>query len=152
MSDRPRERSGPGASTRAVHAGERDQPRGSAVTTPIHQTSTFWFEDSAELRAFAERRLPPDEYGRYGNRTWRAVDGKICDLEGAEQAVLFGSGMCAATTTFLALLPKGGHIIVTNLEGVKASLKLPNHISQSGPVVAVNPDKLHVTVPRAVKA
>ena len=45
-----------------------------------------------------------------------------------------------------------GHIIVTNLEGVKASLKLPNHISQSGPVVAVNPDKLHVTVPRAVKA
>jgi len=114
MSDRPRERSGPGASTRAVHAGERDQPRGSAVTTPIHQTSTFWFEDSAELRAFAEGRLPRDEYGRYGNPTWRAVEGKICDLEGAEQAVLFGSGMCAATTTFLALLPKGGHIIVTN--------------------------------------
>ena len=46
MADRPRD---PGASTRAVHAGERERQQSSAVTTPIHQTSTFWFRDSAEL-------------------------------------------------------------------------------------------------------
>ena len=28
--------------------------------------------------------------------------------------MLFGSGMCAATTTFLALVPQGGHIVVTS--------------------------------------
>ena len=28
--------------------------------------------------------------------------------------MLFASGMCAATTTFLALLPKGGHLVVTS--------------------------------------
>ena len=28
--------------------------------------------------------------------------------------MLFASGMCAATTTFLALLPRGGHLIVTS--------------------------------------
>ena len=55
-----------------------------------------------------------DEYGRYSNPTWRAVERKLCELEGAEAAVLFASGMCAATTTFLALLPRGGHLIVTS--------------------------------------
>jgi cystathionine gamma-synthase len=104
----------PGDSTRAVHGGERDHPASDAVTTPIFQTSTYWFKDSAELRAYQEGRLARDEYGRYGNPTWRAVERKLAELEGAEDAVLFASGMCAATTTFLALLPRGGHLIVTS--------------------------------------
>jgi len=104
----------PGPSTRAVHGGERDAQKGSGVTTPIHQTSTFWFRDSEELRAYAEGRHPRDEYGRYGNPTWRAAERKLCELEGAESAVLFASGMCAATTAFLALLPRGGHVIATS--------------------------------------
>lgn len=103
-----------GASTRSVHAGERDRRDGDALTTPIHQTSTFWFRDSEQLRAYAEGRLERDEYGRYGNPTWRAVERKLCDLEGAEATVLFASGMAAATTTFLALVPRGGHLVVTN--------------------------------------
>jgi cystathionine gamma-synthase len=110
--DPPRERAGD--STRAVHGGEREQPLSDAVTTPIFQTSTFWFRDSAELRDYQEGRLRRDEYGRYGNPTWRAVERKLCELEGAEQAVLFASGMCAATTLFLELLPRGSHLIVTS--------------------------------------
>jgi cystathionine gamma-synthase len=110
--DPPRERAGD--STRAVHGGEREQPQSSAVTTPIYQTSTFWFRDSAELREYQEGRSRRDEYGRYSNPTWRAVEHKLCELEGAEQAVLFASGMCAATTLFLELLPQGSHLIVTS--------------------------------------
>ena len=104
---------GAGNSTRAVHAGQRDGDS-NALAPPIHQTSTFWFKDSAELREFAEGRLVRDEYGRYSNPTWRVVEHKLSDLEGAEETVLFASGMSAATTTFLAMLPKGGHIVVTN--------------------------------------
>jgi len=103
-----------GDSTRAVHSGERDHQTTDAVTTPIYQTSTFWFENSAELRALQEGRDKRDEYGRYGNPTWRAVERKLCELEGAEEAVLFASGMCAATTLFFALLPKGGHLVITS--------------------------------------
>jgi cystathionine gamma-synthase len=103
-----------GDSTRAVHGGERDHTIGDAVTTPIFQTSTFWFKDSAELCAYQEGRLKRQEYGRYGNPTWEAVERKLCELEGGEEAVLFASGMCAATTLFLALLPKGSHLIVTS--------------------------------------
>jgi cystathionine gamma-synthase len=104
----------PGDSTRSVHGGEREDHDDSAITTPIHQTATFWFPNSAELRAFAEGKLKRDEYGRYGNPTWRAVERKLNELEGAEETVLFASGMAAATTTFLALLERGDHIVVTN--------------------------------------
>ena len=103
-----------GDSTRSVHGGERDHQQTDAVATPIYQTSTFWFRSSEELIAYQEGRLVRDEYGRYGNPTWRAVERKICELEGAEEAVLFASGMCAATTLFLALLPRGSHIVVTS--------------------------------------
>jgi cystathionine gamma-synthase len=103
-----------GESTRAVHGGEREARDGDSLTTPIHQTSTFVFEDSAEVREYQEGRKRRDEYGRYGNPTWRAVERKLCELEGAEAAVLFASGMCAATTTLLALLPRGGHLVVTS--------------------------------------
>jgi len=92
MSDGPRrddkpagERTGSaGGSTRSVHSGERDSQETHAVTTPIYQTSTYWFENSAELRALQEGRDKRDEYGRYSNPTWRAVERKLCDLEGAE--------------------------------------------------------------------
>ncbi len=103
-----------GDSTRSVHAGERNHHIGDSVTTPIFLTSTFWFKNSAELCAFQEGRLEREEYGRYGNPTWSAVERKLCELEGGESAVLFASGMCAATTLFLALLPKGAHMIVTS--------------------------------------
>jgi len=104
----------PGPSTRSVHGGEREHQTSDAITTPIYQTATFWFPNSAELIAFQEGRLEREEYGRYGNPTWKAVERKLCALEGAEEAVLFASGMCAATTLFLALLPQDSHLIVTS--------------------------------------
>ncbi len=115
MADSPRKPSpAAGGSTRAVHAGERDQHDDHALATPIHQTSTFWFENSAQLRDFAEGRIDRHEYGRYSNPTWQAVERKLNELEGAEATVLTGSGMAAATTVFLALLERGDHIVVTN--------------------------------------
>lgn len=103
-----------GDSTQSVHAGEREHHTSDAVTTPIHQTSTYWFRNSAEVREYQEGRLRRDEYGRYGNPTWRAVERKLATLENAEDAVLFASGMCAATTAFLALLPRGGRLVLTS--------------------------------------
>ncbi|MCG8592151.1 MAG: aminotransferase class I/II-fold pyridoxal phosphate-dependent enzyme, partial [Proteobacteria bacterium] len=78
------------------------------------QTSTFWFKNSQEVMDYHEGRTDREDYGRYGNPTWRAVERKLAQLEGGEETVLFASGMAAATTTFLALVPQGGHIIVTS--------------------------------------
>jgi len=111
MSDQPSKR---GQATDSVHAGELRQQEANAITTPIYQTSTFWFKDSKEVIDYNEGRTAREEYGRYGNPTWRSVERKLSELEGGEETVLFASGMCAATTAFLALLPDNGHLIVTS--------------------------------------
>ena len=75
-----------GDSTSSVHAGERDRHFGNSVTTPIFQTSTFWFKNSQEVIDYQEGKTSREEYGRYGNPTWRAVERKLSELEGGEEA------------------------------------------------------------------
>jgi len=103
------------AGTLSVHGGERGgRPRVSdSLTTPIVQTSTYTFKDTAELIAYQEGKFNSYEYGRYGNPTVRACEEKIKALEGAEDCLLSASGMCSATTMLLALVPAGGHIVTT---------------------------------------
>ena len=106
-------------STQAVHAGEpRPKPYG-AVTTPIIQTSTYTFSDSAEIIQFMQAKKRDsdalrDEYGRYSNPTQTVVEDKLAILEGAETALLFSSGMSAITTTLMTLLSQGDHLVLVD--------------------------------------
>ncbi|HSF34118.1 MAG TPA: aminotransferase class I/II-fold pyridoxal phosphate-dependent enzyme [Candidatus Tectomicrobia bacterium] len=102
-----------GFSTRAVHAGEAHKKADNAVTTPIFQTSTYAFRDSHELIEYMEGHLEREEYGRYGNPTQRVVERKLAALDGGEAALLFSTGMCAITTTLLAMLGRGSHLVLT---------------------------------------
>ena len=104
-----------GHSTRAVHGGERGgRPRvADALTTPIVQTSTYWFRDTQEVIDYQEGRHASFEYGRYGNPTQRAAERKLASLENQDDALLFPSGMNAITCTLLALLRSGEHVILT---------------------------------------
>jgi cystathionine gamma-synthase len=104
-------------STQAVHAGEVKRKPYGALTTPIVQTSTYTFADTAEILDFMERKASGekdirDEYGRYSNPTQKAAEAKIAALEGAERALLFSSGMSAITTTLAAFLSHGDHLIL----------------------------------------
>jgi cystathionine gamma-synthase len=103
-----------GISTRAVHAGETRYNEYSAITTPIVQSSTFIFRNSAEIQRLTSGAKDRFEYGRYGHPTQYAAEGKLAALEGAEDAVLFSSGMSAITTTLYALLHTGDHVIITD--------------------------------------
>jgi cystathionine gamma-synthase len=104
-------------STLSVHAGEtRPKPYG-AVTTPIVQTSTYTFSNTAEIIEFMQAKNQGalnirDEYGRYSNPTQTVVEAKLAALEGGEKALLFASGMNAITTTLSVLLSKGDHLIL----------------------------------------
>jgi cystathionine gamma-synthase len=102
-----------GFSTQAVHAGEAREKAGNAVTTAIFQTSTYAFRDSHELIEYMEGHLEREEYGRYGNPTQRVVERKLAALDGGEAALLFSTGMCAITTTLLAMLGRGSHLVLT---------------------------------------
>ena len=102
-------------STDAVHTGDDRQKAFDALPTPIVQTSTYSFVDSAEIAAYTSGRHPNadrGEYGRYGNPTVRAVERRLAALEGTEDAVLFSSGMAAVTTSALSLVRGGQHIVL----------------------------------------
>lgn len=106
-------------STQAVHAGEDKVKPYHSLAMPIVQTSTYAFEDTAALIEHMQRKedklpLQRDEYGRYGNPTQRVVERKLAVLDGGEDGLLYASGMCAITSTMLALLSAGDHIIFTD--------------------------------------
>lgn len=105
--------------TTAVHAGEERRKPFGAITTPVVQTSTYTFNNTAEILDYMQRKEndegpPRDEYGRYSNPTLRAAESKLAALEGGERGLLFASGMCAITTTLLTLLSKGDHVIMAS--------------------------------------
>lgn len=98
--------------TLAVHGGEPRTYPYDALAAPITQTATYSFADTAELIAYFEGRKEREEYGRYGNPSVRLVEEKMAALERTEDAVAFASGMAALTSTILALVKSGSHVIL----------------------------------------
>lgn len=103
-----------GFSTKSVHAGEIRYNEYSSITTPIVQSSTFIFKNIEEIKKLAKGDLDRFEYGRYGHPTQFAAERKLAEIEEAEDAVLFSSGMSAITTSLFALLKSGDHIVITD--------------------------------------
>uniref|UniRef100_A0A0E0NVQ4 plant cystathionine gamma-synthase n=1 Tax=Oryza rufipogon TaxID=4529 RepID=A0A0E0NVQ4_ORYRU len=84
-----------------------------AITTPVVNTSAYWFNNSQELIDFKEGRHASFEYGRYGNPTTEALEKKMSALEKAESTVFVASGMYASVAMLSALVPAGGHVVTT---------------------------------------
>lgn len=95
--------------SRAIRAGRAAS--GSAMA-PALWASSVWESpsfDDAHRRATGVRA---DEfYGRYANPTVRSFEQAIAELEGAEDAMAFASGMGAIATTVLALCSAGDHVV-----------------------------------------
>ncbi|MGH7120124.1 MAG: trans-sulfuration enzyme family protein [Acetobacteraceae bacterium] len=88
----------------AVQAlGHIDTPSG-ALIPPIHLSTTYLRDPDNQYRS-------GNCYGRPDNPTVRAAEAIIAMLEGASSAMLFGSGMSAATALFLSL-GSGAHVII----------------------------------------
>jgi cystathionine gamma-synthase len=103
-----------GFSTLAVHGGEPRPKLGNSLATPIIQTATYTFTNTRELHDHFQRRIEREEYGRYGNPTQRIAEQKLAVLEGAEDCLLFSSGMAAVTTAVYAVLSHNSHVVVTD--------------------------------------
>ena len=94
--------------TAAVHGAADQVKKNGPVSTPIYQTSTFEVTDNDEQqRVTATDRY----YTRWGNPTNTVAEETVAALEGVEAARVFASGMGAITTTVMALLKAGDHIV-----------------------------------------
>jgi cystathionine beta-lyase/cystathionine gamma-synthase len=107
---------GRGFATRAIHAGEQPDPITHAHNTPIYATATFAFDSAAEKEAAVDAAMTGDPtayfYSRTGNPTTRALEEKLASLDGAEDAIVAASGMACVSSTLLAHLGNGDHVIV----------------------------------------
>jgi cystathionine beta-lyase/cystathionine gamma-synthase len=94
--------------TEAVRGGADLSKKNGPLSTPIYQTSTFEVTDNdQQLRATSTDMF----YTRYGNPTQTVAEAVIAELEGTDAARLFASGMNAITTSVLALLKSGDHVV-----------------------------------------
>src|SRR6202158_4808295 len=94
--------------TEAVRGGTDLDKKNGPLATPIHQTSTFEVTDNEQqVRATSTDMF----YTRYGNPTNTVAETEIAELEGTDAAQLFSSGMNAITTSILALLKSGDHVV-----------------------------------------
>jgi cystathionine gamma-synthase len=95
-----------GFETRAIHAGQRPDPRTGAVIVPIYATSTFAQDGVGGLREGGY------EYSRTANPTRTALEESLASLEGGRHALAFASGMAAADIALRALTRPGDHVIL----------------------------------------
>ncbi len=88
--------------TQCVHSGARKDKRTRGLNTPIYPSSAYEYLDAVE-----------NTYPRYFNTpNERVVVEKLCALEGAEDGLMFSSGMAAISTVLLAFLDSGGHAVL----------------------------------------
>ena len=85
-----------------TQAGHYTDPETGAVVPPIHPSTTYRRDGRYELRGF--------EYSRMANPTGRRVEEVLASLEGAEDALLFSSGL-AGVSTFFETVRSGQRIV-----------------------------------------
>jgi cystathionine gamma-synthase len=102
----------PKKSTIAVWGGETDhEPYERATQVPVVHSVSFGYHDLDTWQGVALGREPGHIYSRNSNPTVRAFEEKIRDLEGAEAATSFSSGMAAISGTLFALLRPGDRVV-----------------------------------------
>lgn len=95
--------------TVAVRAGRSGN--GSALAPVIWASSTFVTGSVEEGRRLATSNRATNFYSRYGNPTVNAFEEAIAQLEGAEGARAFSSGMGAVAAVVLGLCSTGDHVV-----------------------------------------
>jgi cystathionine gamma-synthase len=100
MTDSPRWR----PATLAAQALGRADPRTGAIVPGIEPATTFLRDPDS---GYGTGRI----YGRADNPTYDIAEALLTELEGGAAAMLFASGMAAATAVFQALAP-GDHVVV----------------------------------------
>ncbi|MBI3285526.1 MAG: cystathionine beta-lyase [Burkholderiales bacterium] len=97
--------------TRLTHAGRKGKSHHGPVNPPLVRASTILFPDVASFHeAHGSRRV----YGRLATDTTLALEQALCAAEGAAACMLTPSGLSAISTTLLALLQPGDHLLMAD--------------------------------------
>jgi cystathionine beta-lyase/cystathionine gamma-synthase len=91
--------------------GENESDEITPVAPPIYQTSNFYFKTVEQFREAISNEKENLIYSRGNNPTINLLCRKLAALEGADEALVFGSGMAAISSAILANVKTGNHIV-----------------------------------------
>ena len=96
--------------TRLMHAGRKPEDYFGVVNPPICRTSTILYQD---LAAYIDPNTKY-RYGRVNNPLSQSFEEAAAELEGGYHAITASSGLAAITTTLMAFLQAGDHILIVD--------------------------------------
>lgn len=109
---------GYGWATQAIHLGHDPYAGTGDLVPPIHVSSTYTFPTAQEGGQRFAGESEGFIYSRLGNPTTQLLEQRIAAMEGAEAAVVTGSGMGAITSLLWSLLRPGDELLTdTTLYG-----------------------------------
>ena len=97
--------------TLSLHAGHTPDSRHGSRAVPIHQTTSYVFQDTEQAAALFNLEIGGHIYSRISNPTVAVLEQRLAALEGGIGAVATASGMSALYLTVLALCSAGDHIV-----------------------------------------
>lgn len=100
-----------GLGTRSVWSGERGERWAGATQVPVALSVSYGYNTVEEWLEVALGQKAGHIYGRNTNPTVAAFEDKVRDLEGAEAATSFASGMAAISNTLFTLLSPGDRVV-----------------------------------------
>jgi cystathionine gamma-synthase len=100
-----------GLGTRSVWSGERGERWAGATQVPVALSVSYGYNTVEEWLEVALGKKAGHIYGRNTNPTVAAFEDKVRDLEGAEAATSFASGMAAISNTLFTLLSPGDRVV-----------------------------------------
>lgn len=104
--------------TRLVSGWKKPHQSTRPINPPIYQSATYAYDSLEHFMEGGSGAMLGGEgyyfYSRTGNPTNAMFEAKIAELEGAERAVSFASGMAAISTALLALLDAGDRVVTHN--------------------------------------
>lgn len=97
--------------TLSLHAGHTPDARHGSRAVPIHQTTSYVFQDTEHASALFNMEVGGHIYSRISNPTVAVLEQRVAALEGGIGCVATSSGMAALFLTVLALCSAGDHIV-----------------------------------------
>ncbi|MDV3277857.1 MAG: PLP-dependent aspartate aminotransferase family protein [Nitrososphaerales archaeon] len=98
-------------STKSVHEAEPIDEASGSIVTPIYQVATFGFSKAEDVSKAVHGKSGRYVYTRWDNPTTSRLERKLASFEHAEDSAFFSSGMAAISTSVLAFVKKGDHVV-----------------------------------------
>jgi cystathionine beta-lyase/cystathionine gamma-synthase len=138
-----------GESTQLIHA-DAGIDADTSIAPPLYPSVTYRATSAEQFRDMATVPRHGRYYARYGTPTHERVEKILASIEGAESALLLASGMAAISTTVLALVGCGDHVVAQRSHYMGTTQLLDRVLAQFGVTTTIVDQADSATFARAL--